>query len=149
MTCAFRTRGIAFVLLAISSLIVDKTPGAVRCAGGRERPQDSLGRLTAPKSGVAPAPFGILSTASFVSSVFPRPLPSKASLRHRVKNLAVEKVQCVALTVFTRMEENPVGDGAPPEQVRVTPPSGAKHRTSVARHASPGRPRSTAAPASR
>ncbi len=51
MTCAFRTRGIALFLLAISSLIVDKTPGLVRCAGGRERPHDSLGRLKAPKTG--------------------------------------------------------------------------------------------------
>ncbi len=114
MTCAFRTRGIAFLLLAIPSLIVDKTPGAVRCAGGRERPHVSVGRLKAPKSGVAPALTSVLSAASFVSWVFTRLLPPKAWLQHRVKNLAVEKVQCVVLTFFTRIQQNP-----PQEQCSV------------------------------
>jgi hypothetical protein len=46
---ALRTRGIAFLLLAISSPIVDKPSGAVRSSRGRERPHDSVGRLKAPK----------------------------------------------------------------------------------------------------
>jgi len=54
------------------------------------------------KSGVAPARFGVLSTASFLCAAFPFLCRTRTSLRYKVKKVTWKKVQSVISTFFTQ-----------------------------------------------
>ena len=69
------------------------------------------------KSGVAPARFGVLSTASFLFAAFPFLCRTRTLLRHRVKKAAREKVQSVISTFFTPSRGFVVGRGDPPKDL--------------------------------
>src|SRR5258708_17913301 len=56
-----------------------------------------------PKSGVAPARFGLFSTVTFFSSHFVFLRLPRTSEFLRVKKLAISKVQSVILTFFTQL----------------------------------------------
>jgi hypothetical protein len=60
-----------------------------------------FGRLEAPKSGVAPARFGVFSTVTFVGIVFLSPTLQRNWSCHRLKNLQKTELKHVVLTFFT------------------------------------------------
>jgi hypothetical protein len=99
-----------FSLFVMHYILRYKLPGPTPTRGQNTAPSCSVragaipryfGRLEAPKSGVAPARFGVFSTVTFVGIAFLSPTLHRNCSRHRLKNLQKTELKYVVLTFFT------------------------------------------------